>query len=71
MDTKLLGSIQRKAVKMKGVEGRMYEERLQSLVFFSPEKRKLRGGLMVAYSFITRRVKRQHSSLLSGDCSRT
>jgi len=28
----------------------MYEEELRSLDLFSPEQRRLRGGLMVAYS---------------------
>ena len=35
---------------MKGIECKMYEDWLRSLGLFSPEKKKLRGGLMVAYS---------------------
>jgi len=33
-----------------GLQSKMYEEQLRSLVLFSLEKRRLRGGLMVAYS---------------------
>lgn len=35
----------------KGLEGRMYEQWLSSLGFFSPEKRILKGGLVAAYTF--------------------
>ena len=33
---------------VKSLVGKMYEEWLRSLGFFSLEKRRLRGGLMVA-----------------------
>jgi len=34
--------------------GVMYEEQLRSIDMFSLEKRRLTGGLMVAYSFLTK-----------------
>ena len=54
-DIKLLESVQRKTTKVvKGLEGKTYEEQLRSFGLFSPEKRRLRGGLMAACSFLTR-----------------
>jgi len=50
-DIKLLEIMQRKARKMgKVLEGKMYEEFPWSLGLFSTEKRRMRGGLMAAYS---------------------
>ena len=57
---KLLEGIQRKVTKMvKGLEGKMCGEWLRPLNLFSPEKRRLRRGHMVAYSFLMRVVKEQ------------
>ena len=36
----------------KALEGKMHEEWLRSLGLFGPEQRRLRGGLMVAYSHL-------------------
>ena len=50
-DIKLLENVQRRSRKIvKGLQGKAYMEQLRALGFFSPEKRKLRGDLMAAYS---------------------
>ena len=47
---KLLERIQNTTTKVvKGLESKMYEELLRPLGLFSPEKRRLRGGLKAAY----------------------
>jgi len=47
-DTKLLQSAQRRAAKMKGLQGKVCEEGLRALGLLSPEQGRLRGGLMAA-----------------------
>lgn len=37
---------------VKGVEGKLYEERLRSLGLFSLEQRRLRGDLTLAFSIL-------------------
>ena len=59
-DVTLLDSSQRRAIKMvKGPEGKLYEEWLRPFCLFSPEKWRLRGGLMVACMFLTRGAEGQ------------
>ena len=50
-DIKVLKYIQRQATKMtEDLESKRYEKQLRSLGLFSPEQRRLRGGLMAACS---------------------
>ena len=49
-DIKLLASKLGQQKVKKGLEDKMCEEWLRSCGLFSPEQRRLRGGLMVAYS---------------------
>jgi len=45
----LLGGVQRRATTMeKGLEGKMYEDKLRFFGLFSPERKRLREGLMAA-----------------------
>jgi len=39
--------------------GKMYEEQIKSLGLFSPMKRRMRGGITAAHSFLTRRAEGQ------------
>jgi len=68
-DVKLL-TIQRRATKtVKGLEGKAHAEHCKSLGLHSPEKIRLRGGLIVTYSS-SQRAEGQCWALLSGDSNR-
>ena len=59
-DIKILDSVQKRATNMvKCLAGKAFEEQLTSLALLNPEKRRLRGGLMVAYSFLMRGTEGQ------------
>lgn len=68
-DIKLLQSNQKKTAKMvKGLERKTYEECLESLGLFSLDKRRLRGNLMPAHSFLRgRRAAGADFSLVTSD----
>ncbi|PKU49642.1 hypothetical protein llap_26 [Limosa lapponica baueri] len=52
-DVDRLERVQRKATKMiKGLGNLLYEERLRQLVFFSLEKRRLRGDLITMFQYL-------------------
>ena len=50
---------------VKSLEGKTYEEWLTSLGLFSLEKRRLRGDLITAYSFLTKGSGRAGVDLFS------
>lgn len=49
---------------VKGIE-KTFEEQLMSLGLFNPEKRRLRGDLILAYDFLTRGSRGAGTDLLS------
>ena len=50
---------------VKVLEGKMYEEWLKSFGLFSLEKRKLRGDLIMVYSFLVRGSEEAGTDLFS------
>ena len=56
---------------VKGLEGKMHEERLRSLGLLSPQQSRPRGGLMAACSSLTRGAEGQALSSALWDSDRT
>lgn len=69
---KLLESVQKRATMMvKGLEEKTYQEQLESPGLFNLQKRRWRGDLIMAYSFLIGGAEGQCLSLISGDSNRT
>lgn len=56
---------------VKGLEEKTYQEQLESPGLFNLQKRRWRGDLIMAYSFLIGGAEGQCLSLISGDSNRT